>query len=284
MHPWVAMILAEQGVVATRQYPRLGATLRRLHLAGQLDNPLPGIFTAAGATDPHTWLRAVCTWSAPAGVVTGRSAAAVWSLAVADPVVQLAHPTLRSRRGVRVIHRLIAPEQVVRAGGLRVAAASLAAAELAATDEGRAACEALRLGLASHAELMAATATLAGSRGQRERALVIAACRDNPWSFAELRLHGILRAAGIRGWVANQPVRLGGRTYQPDVRFRSRPVVIEVDGRATHQAPGQFVVDRQRQNEFTMAGFFVVRFAWEQLDDAEYVVRVVREVLRRSGR
>ncbi len=181
VHPVVAMILAEQGVVATREHPRLGPTLRRLH-------------------------------------------------------------------------------------------------------GGRSACEALRLGVARQGDLVAATAALAGSRGQRERALVVAACRDNPWSFAELRLHQILRAAGIGGWVANQRVRIGGRSYQPDVRFRGRRVVIEVDGRATHQSPGQFILDRERQNEFSMAGYFVVRFAWEQLDDPAYVVRVVREVLRRNAR
>lgn len=281
MNPTVARILAERGVIATREYPRLGPTLRRLHRDGQLANPLPGVFTGNPDRAPQTWLRAVSLWSGPAGVVHAASAAGLWLPGAADPLIQLAHPTLRSRRGVQVTRRTIPDEFVRRWPGIRAVSPGYAAAELASQDDGRAACEALRLRLASHAELVAATGALAGCRGQRERELVIGACRDDPWSYAELRLHRILRTARIRGWVANQPVRLNGHRFVPDVRFRGRPVIIEVDGRATHQQPGQFRRDRERQNEFTMAGYSVIRFTWEQLDDPAYVVRVVREVLRR---
>ena len=175
--------------------------------------------------------------------------------------------------------RVVPPEQVTHAVGIRLASAAYAAAELASHDDGRAACEALRLGLASHSDLVAAAAALAGTRGQAERVRAIAACEDNPWSYAELRLHRILRSAGIKNWVANRPIRLGSRLLEPDVRFRHRRVIIEVDGRATHQRPGQFLLDRERQNEFAIAGYLVIRFTWEQLDDPDYVLRVVREVL-----
>lgn len=183
-----------------------------------------------------------------------------------------------------MVRRIVPPEHVTHAAGIRLVSAAYAAAELASHDDGRAACEVLRLGLASHTDLVAATATLAGTRGQTERVRVIAACKDNPWSYAELRLHRILRSAGIRGWVANRPIRLNGRLLEPDVRFRGQLAIIEVDGRATHQQPSQFLLDRERQNEFAMAGYLVIRFTWEQLDDPEYVLRVVRQVLRRCSR
>lgn len=284
MNPTIAMIIAEQGAIATRQYPRLGSTLRRLHLAGQLDRPLPGVFTAPGVPDLQTWFRVVSLWSAPTGVLHGQTAAGLWSLAAADPVARLAHPSLRSRRGVQVLRRTVPPEHVTRVGGIRLASPAYAAAELASHDDGRAACEALRLGLATHSDLVAATATLAGTRGHPERVRAIAACEDNPWSYAELRLHRILRSAGIKYWVANRPIRLNGRLLDPDVRFRDRRVIIEVDGRATHQQPGQFELDRERQNEFAIAGYLVIRFTWEQLDNPDYVLRVVREVLRGAPR
>lgn len=103
---------------------------------------------------------------------------------------------------------------------------------------------------------------------------------SEPWSYAELRLHRILRAAGIVGWVANEPLVLQGRDLRPDVLFRGAKVVIEFDGREVHNSPAQFLRDRERQNVFMSHGYRVVRFGWEHLDDPEYVVKTVRRALR----
>ena len=284
MNSTVAAILAEQGVIATKQYPTLGPTLRRLYARDELTNPLPGVFLPGGPSEPLAWLRAVSLWSAPAGVLHGASAASLWMPELRSPVARLAHPTLRGRRGVVVTRRSVPPEYVRQAWGVRTASPAFSATELAADDDGRAACEALRLKLTTPEDLHAAMLAMAGSRGQAERRRAIEACADNPWSYAELRLHRILRAAQIGGWVGNRAIIVRGRKYAPDARFPARRVIIEVDGRATHQAPGQFQQDRERQNEFAMAGFRVIRFTWEHLDDPDYVVRVVREVLRVADR
>lgn len=283
MHSTIAAALAENGVVRARDHPALSPTMRRLHRQGILANPLPGVFVGAGDASALTWLRAVSAWSAPLGVLRGATAAGLWLPALAGPVAQLAHPELRSRRGVTVTRRSIPAEFVRVAHGVRAVSPAYAAAELAGHDDGRAACEALRLRMATFDELTLACRALAGSRGQVERRIAIAACAGNPWSYAELRLHRILRAAGLRDWVANRPLRVGDRLLHPDARFRAARVIIEVDGRATHEVPGQFRRDRENQNAFTAAGFLVIRFTWEQLDDPDSVVRVVRAVLRLRG-
>lgn len=284
VHPTIEAVLADQGVITTRDHPALGSTMRRLFRDGQLANPLPGVFIAAQDASSLTWLRAASQWSAPFGVIHGSSAAGLWLPSLADPVARLVHPTLRSRRRVVVVRRSVPPDFVVETQRLRTVSPAYAAAELAALDDGRAACELLRLRLATFEELALAARALAGSRGHAQRARAIAACEANPWSCAELRLHRILREAGFRDWVANRPLEIGGVIFHPDVRFRAARVIIEVDGRETHERPGQFRRDREAQNAYTAADYRVIRFTWEHLDDVDYVVGVVRDVLRVQGR
>ncbi|MFT4109085.1 endonuclease domain-containing protein [Propionicimonas sp.] len=283
MRATIEAVLADQGVITARAHPALSPTMRRLARAGLLANPLPGVFIATGETSALAWLRAVAQWSAPAGIIHDTSAAGLWLPSLADSTARLVHPTLRSRHRVVVVRRRVPPDFVREAMGLRVVTPAYAAAELAARDDGRSACEMLRLRLATFEELALATRALAGSRGQAERVRAIAACQDNPWSYAELRLHRILREAGFRDWVSNRPLDIGGCVFHPDARFRAARVIIEVDGRETHERPGQFRRDRETQNVYIAAGYLVIRFTWEHLDDVDYVVRVVREVLRLRG-
>ncbi|MBI4900060.1 MAG: DUF559 domain-containing protein [Actinobacteria bacterium] len=154
--------------------------------------------------------------------------------------------------------------------------------ELAAHDDGRAICEGLRRGLVTAVELEEALAALAGTEGQAARRCVVRDCLANPWSYGELRLHRILRTAGIRGWVANGNLRLHGELFHPDVLFSRQRVVVEFDGRAVHD--GRFLQDRERQNMLVSHGYLVIRFGWEHLDDPAYVVAVVRRALASASR
>lgn len=156
VHPRIEAILAEQGVVTVAADPRLESSLRRLTREGVLDNPLPGVFAPRGERSALAWLRAATAWSAPKGVLGGRSAASLWLPELAGPVAFVAHPTLRSRRGVVVSRHLVPPKFVRATAGLRVASPAYAAVELAALDDGRALCEALRLRLADEPSIAAA--------------------------------------------------------------------------------------------------------------------------------
>jgi very-short-patch-repair endonuclease len=282
MHSRVETILADEGFIRAADHPRLTTTLSRLAREGLLANPLPGIYIAAG--DPGAdWLGAVCAWAAPSGTLHGRSAASLWLPELASAVAFIAHPAVRSRRGVEVCRRLVPPEHTLRKGLLQFAARAYAAVELACVDDGRAICEALRTGIVDQAALVSALATMKGSPGQSERRKVVADCADNPWSYAEKRLHAILRAGGICDWVANRPVWIGGRKFWPDVRMRSRKLVLEFDGREVHERSGQFLTDRERQNAFEADGYHMLRFGWEHLGRPDYVLAVTREGWRNAS-
>jgi len=136
---------------------------------------------AADASE-RAWLRAVCAWSAPLGVLHTTTAASLWLPSLAGQTTVLAHPTLKSRRRVKVTRRGVPSDFVRRADGLRFATPAYAAVELAATDDGRAVCEALRRRLATPAELREALETMTGSRGQAVRRCVVEASLTNPWS------------------------------------------------------------------------------------------------------
>ncbi len=101
----------------------------------------------------------------------------------------------------------------------------------------------------------------------------------NPWSYAELRLQRILRAAGIAGWKANTTITLNGEVFHPDIIFKEVRVIVEFDGREVHDNTSQFLKDRERLNCFAEHGYLVARFGWEHLDDSSYVVAVVRRAL-----
>ena len=276
VHPRIEAILAEHGVVTVAAHPRLESSLRRLTREGILDNPLPGVFAPRGEQDALAWLRAATAWSAPDGVLHGRSAACLWLPELAGPVAFVAHPTLRARRGVVVCRRLVPPEFVRATAGLRVASPAYAAVELAGLDDGRALCEALRLRLVDQPAIADALGAFTGAPGNALRRRATAACAHSPWSYAELRLHRILLEAGITGWVANAKLVIGGVLLYPDVRFRARLLVLEFDGRETHGSREGFLADRERWNLLEAAGYHVLRFGWEHLDQPDYVVTMVR--------
>lgn len=283
MKPPIPEILNDRGAVKVADHARYRSTLSRLVGASILANPLPGTYTAPLRSDA-AWLRAVCTWAGPLAVLHAETAASLWLPSTRGRETNLAHPSLRSRRRVRVCRKSIPSEFVRVSDGLRFASPAYSAVELASTDDGRAICEALRAGLATTEELEAALAALVGSRGQKTRRRVVEACLANPWSYAELLLQRILRSAGITGWTANTPIRLSGQLVHPDILFRVARLVVEFDGREVHDNLSQFLKDRERLNVFAAHGFVVLRFGWQHLDDPEYVAGVVRRALRAVGR
>jgi very-short-patch-repair endonuclease len=118
-----------------------------------------------------------------------------------------------------------------------------------------------------------------GRPGNQIRRRILRRSRSLPWSQAERRFHEILDRHGITGWVANHAVRVGDADYLPDVAFRSRHLACEIDGYEHHSSRLAFTADRRRQNDLTVAGWTVLRFSWEMLNDEAAVVAAVRAAL-----
>jgi very-short-patch-repair endonuclease len=280
MHARLDDLFDRSGLVLVADHPELATTLRRLLAAGDLARPFPGVYLRREALDEELWLRALSAW-APRAALHGHSAAALW---LGDPLprpVELANArALRRCREVRFMTRRISPEVVVQRAGLRLVSPAYAFAELAALDDGRAAERGFRQHLVTPHQVAEAARHLVGTPGNAKRKRVISELVTNPWSAAERRLHRLLRSAGLTGWVANQPIRVGGQWVAGDVRFDAERVIIEVDGFEYHSAAGAFQRDRERQNLLALAGFLVLRYTWDQLERPELVLQQVRSALR----
>lgn len=277
MNSSISTLLADHPAVAVRDHPRLRTTLWRLARAGELESPFPGILVRSGDARAITRLAAAILWTAPHGVIHANTAAQVWLNEPINPVIELAHPTRRSRPGALVTRHLVPPEFVIASRGLRLATPSYVATQLAHDDQGRLLSEFLRTGLADQGHAQIALESFARSPGQAQRRQQLRNCEQNPWSLAEVRLHALLHQARITGWRANATIRLDGQVFHPDVLFEDERLVLEFDGRASHQTTDQFLRDRERQNLLVLAGYRVLRFTWEHLDDPEYVIESVRQ-------
>ncbi|TDT30060.1 endonuclease domain-containing protein [Naumannella halotolerans] len=176
----------------------------------------------------------------------------------------------------------IPAEYVLVFEGVRCTSPAFTALELAATDGGEAIDTALRLRAARLDQLWAALAATSGRSGNAVRRTVLQDSRDEPWSAAERLAHRLLRSAGIRGWAANGPIVVAGSRYFGDIVFRTRRLVLEIDGSGTHADPAAFQTDRSRQNVLVNAGWRVLRFTWADLNDhPEAFISTVRTALRR---
>ena len=112
---------------------------------------------------------------------------------------------------------------------------------------------------------------------------MIVSYADNPWSGGERDLQQVLRGAGVHGWVANVAIRLAGATYYPDLLFEAARLIVEFDGFAVHGTRQAFEADRVRQNRLMAAGFRVLRYTWQRLqDDPEGIVAEIKSLLAQS--
>ena len=93
------------------------------------------------------------------------------------------------------------------------------------------------------------------------RRLLVAAL-DRADSALERTLIGLLREAGLTGFVRGFPVG-GGR--EVDIAFPAQRVAIELDGWAWHVDPARFAADRAKGNDLVAAGWTLLRFTWQDV-------------------
>lgn len=104
-----------------------------------------------------------------------------------------------------------------------------------------------------------------------------------PWSVLELRLHRLLRAAGLTGWVTNHRLLLGPRWVYVDVAFPDFRVAIEADGREHHSQAADFEGDRARWNLLAADGWIVLRVSWAMVQEGHGVIAQLRAALARRS-
>ncbi|HET7454625.1 MAG TPA: DUF559 domain-containing protein [Solirubrobacterales bacterium] len=79
----------------------------------------------------------------------------------------------------------------------------------------------------------------------------------------------------------NAPLHVDGERFLVDFFWEKERVVVETDGRETHETPTAFQDDRRRDQFLVAAGYRVLRITWDQLHGERQAV--LRRVSRALG-
>jgi hypothetical protein len=74
-----------------------------------------------------------------------------------------------------------------------------------------------------------------------------------------------LLVRGLARPSCNVPLRLGGERLEVDFLWAAQRLVVETDGRETHETPVAFQRDRRRDQVLAAAGYRVARATWNQI-------------------
>lgn len=286
------------GVVSLAQLQGLGlssaAVLGRAR-HGSLHRVHRGVYAVGHrAIDWETELRAALLACGDGAVISHGTAAALWGLSERAPVlVELTVPVEAGRKleGIRCRRcRYPAPEEIGEERGV-----------LCTTPARTMVDQAGRLGLASLRRLVEQAAILdlldltecdqaiaaaKGRRGRRRLAAILAEWRSEDdavpdvRSRLEARTLSRLLALGLPRPLVNQPISLGDRTVIADFLWPEERLIVETDGRHTHETAAAFQRDRLRDQELLAIGYRTIRITWLQMrDEADAVMARIAAAL-----
>lgn len=260
--------------------------------AGRWIRVLPEVYsTTSAAVEPIAFIRAVWLWAGPGAVIEGE-AALIWQRRSERPLTQVTVSSARNMRApkaalpIQVRRRAVHEFWQVRWNRIITVRTEYAVAQLLAEAGPALLDDAVRRRWVTVDMVAEAHRCLSPGRGSMVRAKILTAAEGGAISEAERLLHQHLRGAGIRGWRASASVRLGSVNRTGDVVFDEIRLLIEIDGFAFHTDHDRYEGDRRRQNEFTVAGWTVLRFTWWTLttDPARAVREIEATIARLRGR
>jgi very-short-patch-repair endonuclease len=223
----------------------------------------------------------------PGAVASNRTAAALLGLAPSssgDLEVTVLRARARGRPGITVHRtRSFHPADVGRCNGIPCTSPARTLVDLASVLDRRR----LRRALERSIELRildgrAMDAALGRARGRRGTGVLrelLAALHGEPAptrSELERLFLELVRAAALPLPVVN--ARIAG--FEVDFHWPAARLIVETDGRETHDTPHRFEEDRRRDLALSLAGWRVVRVSWGQVArEPEAVVALLRSLL-----
>ena len=217
-------------------------------------------------------------------VASHRTAAALLGLAPSpsgDIEVTVLRAGARSRRGLRVhITRSFDPAETGKCKGIPCTGPARTLVDLAAVLDRRRLRRALErsieLRILDGRAMDAALGRANGRRGTGVLRELLADLHGEPAPVKnelERLFLELVREAGLPLPVVNAHVG----TYEVDFHWPAARLIVETDGRETHDTPHQFERDRRRDLELTLAGWHVIRIGWRQVvHEPERVVGLLR--------
>ena len=282
MHGDLELALHRHGVLSRRRHPHLIGRIDAAVKRGALVPLLPG--TYAPERSFHTLVLAVADWDPDAVFASATAARLSWWPEARAADVQASTRRLPRRvvAGTSLSQTTLHDALVLDVGGLRLQHPAASTVDLTRQIGPAAIDEALRRRATSVTALRWALDRMPGRVGNPRIAQLISDSRSEPWSALERLGHLALRAAGIRGWRANHPIRVPWGVVYADIAFPVEMVVVELDGWEFHQSRTSFVADRRRDVALQQAGWTVLRFTVDSMD--EMVPQIRRHLTARRRR
>ena len=132
-------------------------------------------------------------------------------------------------------------------------------------------------------EIQAALATAGGRAGTGTVRRLLARFGDEPpptRTELERRFLDLVRAAGLPEPVVNATVE----GHEVDFHWPAAKLIVETDGRATHDTAYGFESDRGRDLDLELADWRVIRITWRQITEEPHrVIAVLRARLSRAA-
>lgn len=208
----------------------------------------------------------------PAAVLSHRAAAALWQLRHDDRLDVIVP---RDRRGVLgvAVHRSVLPhDEITEHRGIRVTTVPRTLLDLAevrprhevekAINEGEHQRLLDTLSLADVVERHPGKRGIAKVRGILAEARIGVDVTRSEFEDAFLRF---IRRSRLPRPAVNAPVDTARRTYECDMVWRDRRLIVELDGYGAHGTRRRFEDDRARDRALRVAGWQVVRVTPRQL-------------------
>lgn len=278
----MAQIIAQCGGTASRAELRdvmSQTALTRAVREGTLLRPRRGLYTLPGLDASIEGAHRA------SGVVSHRSAALLhgWGVLHAPKTPEVTvprHLRLSSprRTGLHLRWRTLDPEDTSDGVTTPLRTVIDCARDLPLPESLSVADSALRSGAVTRAGLDGVALPRTG-RVRAARVLELASDRaDNPF---ESGLRALALEATDEPWVPQAPVTLrNGRVLHADAGLAEARVALEADSHQFHKSRSDIVRDCNRYDEMILAGWIVLRFAWEHvMFHADWVREVIAWVV-----
>lgn len=257
----------QYGVASRAQLLALGlskAGIETRLARGQLVRIHRGVF-AVGRPPEGFRGRVMAAVLATGGVASHRTAAGLRRLAPEHRgMVDITYAGCRAVPGVRAHRSALAEDHVAVVDGIPVTTIERTLIDLCDVASPAVVRAALRQAeVHGRLDLDRMRATLDAHPGRRTRRLraMLPDTTQRARSKFELRVHRLLRRAGLGHFETNALLRLGRDVFEVDLLFARERVVVELDTYGTHGGLVAFDDDRRRDRVLQLAGFTVLRFS-----------------------
>jgi hypothetical protein len=297
-----AIATAQHGFVSLDQLRSAGLTPRAAAARaerGAIHRRHRGVYAIGHRASSRSGeLRAALLACGDGAVLSHGTAAAFWGIRDRWPVlIDVTGGRQAGRRldGIRCRRcRYPAPEEILFGDGLALTSPARTLVDLAgmlSADSLRRAVE--RTAVVKRLDLGALDRAMARAKGRHGISDLRAILR--PWrseegtapdvrsDFEALVLPELL-AMGIPRPICNRTLHLGEERLMVDFLWERQRVVVETDGRETHETPVAFQRDRRRDQILVAAGYRVARATWDQIHhEGNAVVARIARALADAG-